>query len=139
MPFEVRTAGELAPDEIDDASFAQVRCYGVRRTVAGRIVDEHDLYRICVHDHAVLRHARDEWLSRMPSLLLYILTHELVHVVRFGQRLQRIDLPDALRPIEEASVDRTARMILKATGDPSVAETLERLPVLAPEPGGGSR
>ena len=128
MPYEVRTVEELEPEEIDDGSFAQVRCYAVRRTVGGRIVDEHELYRICVHDHEILRHASDADGVEMPALLLYVLTHELVHVVRFGQRMQRLDLPTALRPVEEASVDRTARRILRATGDRGVTRALERLP-----------
>lgn len=128
MPFEVRTLEQLEPAEIDDSAYAQVRCYGVRRTVEGRVVAEHDLYRICLHDERILDHARRTDESAIEPFLLYVLTHELVHVVRFGQRMQTIDMPTALRPLEEASVDRTARLILRDCGEPAIAATLDRFP-----------
>jgi len=125
MAYEVRTLDQLAPDEITDAALAQVLCYGVRREVGERVLDERDLYRICVQDHRVLDHA-----SAVPlrALMLYVLTHELVHVVRFGQRLQRLDLDPSLRETEEASVDRTARLILREVAEPGLGEALERIP-----------
>jgi hypothetical protein len=43
---------------------------------------------------------------------MYILTHELIHVVRFGQRLQSVDLPKELRSGEEQTVEKTTQTIL---------------------------
>jgi hypothetical protein len=128
MPYEVRTLGELAPAEVRDGVFAQVFCYGVERRVGDRVVEERELYRICLQDDAILGRASSEGSVRVPALLLYVLTHELVHVVRFGQRMQAIDLPPHLRPWEEASVDRTARLILREADEPGLGEALERVP-----------
>jgi hypothetical protein len=123
MPYEVRTLAELAPAEVHDGIFAEVRCYGVRRQVESHVVAEHDLYRICLQDHEILATGLP-----VPDVLLYVLTHELVHVVRFGQRMQALDLAPDLRRDEEAGVDRTARRILGAWGGRGVGAALERIP-----------
>jgi hypothetical protein len=126
MSYEVRTLTELQPDEIVDSALAHVLCYGVERRVDDRLVDAHDLFRICVQDHIILRRTLEDALP-LRALLLFVLTHELVHVVRFAQRMQAIDLAPELRVREEESVDRTARLILKASDEPGVGRVLERL------------
>ena len=125
MPYEVRTLEELDDMEVRDGVFAHVLCYGVRRELGARVVAEHDLYRICLQDHAILGCGLD-----VSSVALYVLTHELVHVVRFGQRMQSIDLPPHLRSDEEANVDRTARLILRNAGESRVSAALERITAL---------
>jgi hypothetical protein len=122
MPYEVRTLEQLSDTEVRDGVYAHVLCYGVRREIGARVVAEHDLYRICLQDHAILESG-----LAVSGVLLYVLTHELVHVVRFGQRMQSIDLPPHLRSDEEASVDRTARLILRNSGLRGVSAALERL------------
>ena len=125
MPYEVRTLRHLAPGEVVDSALAHVLCYGVRRTIDDRVVAERDLFRICLQDHRILRHIAEDAVE-LPALVLFVLTHELVHVVRFGQRMQAIDLPGDLRVREEASVDKTARLILRSSGVPGVGAVLER-------------
>jgi hypothetical protein len=125
MCYEVKSLGQLAPDEIVDSAFAQLLCYGVERRVSDRVISARDLFRICVQDHTVLRRS-DEDVVSLRALLLFVLTHELVHVVRFGQRMQTIDLPPDLRANEEASVDRTAHLILRDAGDHGLSRVLER-------------
>jgi hypothetical protein len=129
MPYEVRTLEQLAPGEVREEVLAQLLCYGVERHVEGRVVEERDLFRICLQDRTILDRARASTGIPVSALLLYVLTHELVHVVRFGQRMQAIDLPVHLRPTEEACVDRTARLILKGADVPGLSETLERFPL----------
>jgi hypothetical protein len=128
MPYEVRTRDELGPAEVREGVLAQVLYYGVEQRVDGRVVAARDLYRICLQDREILGSPVASAPGRVSALLLYVLTHELVHVVRFGQRLQTIDMPSHLRPVEEASVDRTARLILRDAGDRGVGTMLERLP-----------
>jgi hypothetical protein len=125
MRYEVRTLGQLEPEEVHDDALAHVLCYDVRKTVGGRLVHAGELFRICVQDHRLLHHHRAASLPLRP-LLLYVLTHELVHVVRFGQRLQDPGLPRELRPGEEARVDHTARTILRGAGVRGLGAVLER-------------
>jgi hypothetical protein len=129
MPYEVCTHEALAPGELCEGALAHVVCYGVERRVGSRVVAEHDLYRICLQDPTIIERAAAAGDGvDLSALLVYVLTHELVHVVRFGQRMQKIDLPPQLRAVEEASVDRTARLILRTADDPRLARTLERIP-----------
>jgi hypothetical protein len=130
LHYEVRTLEELAPEEICDQAFAQVLCYDRVKRVGANVIERRDLYRICLQDHRIMRvaeggddEARVEKLD-LESLLLYVLTHELVHVVRFSQRLQRLDLAPELRPIEELSVEQTTRQILAPIADRALEKIL---------------
>src|SRR5215467_6979171 len=102
MPYEVRTLRALDSSEIVDTALAHTLCYTFRRqagTQSGTMVlAEGDLYRICLQDHRILDTAL-AINAKLDALLTYVLTHELVHVVRFGQQLQRIDLPEELREV----------------------------------------
>jgi hypothetical protein len=119
MPYEVRTLRSLDSSEVTDAALAQTVCYAFRRQAGSVVVKEGDLFRICLQDHRILGAVRDLQLG-LRSLLTYVLTHELVHVVRFGQRLQSIDLPQELRSCEERKVERTTRTILAKAGDSNI-------------------
>jgi hypothetical protein len=132
MNYEVRTLRELEPEEISDEAFAQVRCYELTRRVGQTVIDRYDLYRICLQDHRILQAARrtlSDWPAAgeqvLKPLLLYVLTHELVHVVRFAQQMQRLDLAPELRPQEEMSVEQTTRQILAPVADRSLRCVLE--------------
>ncbi|HXG65772.1 MAG TPA: hypothetical protein VNO70_11745, partial [Blastocatellia bacterium] len=98
-------------------------CYGFKREAGPLVLEEGDLYRVCLQDHRILDVAETNQLD-LGALLTYVLTHELVHVVRFGQRLQRVDLPDDLRPGEEQKVESATRTILAKAGDPKLARLL---------------
>ena len=123
MPYEVRTLRALNGSEITDIALAQTLCYGVRREAGPLILKECDLYRICLQDHRILNAAR-KTSTQLKAMLTYVLTHELVHVVRFGQRMQAIDLPHELRPHEELRVEQTTRSILAKTSDSDIKRIL---------------
>lgn len=119
MPYEVRTLRSLDSSEVTDEALAQTVCYAFKRQAGSIILKEGDLFRICLQDHRILGTMRDLQLE-LESLLMYVLTHELIHVVRFGQRLQSIDLPKDQRSCEERTVERTTHTILAKVGDPGM-------------------
>mgnify|MGYP006974901642 CR=1 FL=1 len=85
--YDILTLEGLEDEEISSHALALVAKYhGCHRD---RVLKSafFDFYRICVQDHNILK-ALDTCLdlSLLP-LLLYIITHELVHVVRFSQFL----------------------------------------------------
>lgn len=123
MPYEVRTLRSLDSSEVTDAALAQTVCYAFKRQAGSLVLKEGDLFRICLQDHRILGAVRNLQLG-LGSLLTYVLTHELVHVVRFGQRLQIVDLPQELRSNEEEKVERTTRTILAKTGDSEIDRVL---------------
>lgn len=116
MPYEVKTLRALDRSEVTDAALAQTVCYNFKRAAGPVVIEEGDLYRICLQDHRILDAVGRTQLA-LGVLLTYVLTHELVHVVRFGQRMQRIDLPVDLRADEECKVERTTRNILARADD----------------------
>ncbi|HKG21454.1 MAG TPA: hypothetical protein VKC34_06110 [Blastocatellia bacterium] len=125
MPYEVKTLQTLNSSEITDSALAQTVCYDFRREAGPLVIAEGELYRICLQDHRILR-AAGETSAGLGPFLTYVITHELVHVVRFGQRLQSIDLPHELRPGEEQRVEQTTRLILKKTGDREINRIISR-------------
>ena len=116
MPYEVRTLRSLDSSEVTDNALAQTLCYAFTRQAGSIVVNEGDLFRICLQDHRILDTAYDLQLE-LGYLLTYVLTHELVHVVRFGQRLESVDLPQELRSGEEERVQKTTQTILARIGD----------------------
>jgi hypothetical protein len=123
MDYEVCTLRQLTPEEICDQAFAQVLCYDCVKRVGADVIERRELYRICLQDHRILRvaerGAKPDKLD-LEAMLLYVLTHELVHVVRFSQRMQQLDLAPELRPIEELSVEQTTKQILAPVTDPAL-------------------
>jgi hypothetical protein len=123
MRYEVKTLRALDSSEVTDAVLAHTLCYGFRREAGPLVLEEGDFYRICLQDNRILDAARETEI-RLGSLLTYVLTHELVHVVRFGQQLQRVDLPYELRSHEEQKVEKTTRAILAKSGDAEIDHLL---------------
>jgi hypothetical protein len=120
MRYEVKTLRSLESSEIVDTALAQTLCYSFRREAGPVVLAEGEIYRICLQDHRILNFAHQGNLQLKP-LLTYVLTHELVHVVRFGQRLQEVDLPTEQRVCEERSVDSTTGRILAGAGYRNIA------------------
>lgn len=112
MRYEVKTQIELKPTEMLDSVLAHLICYEYTKSVGPDVLERGDLYRICLQDARILATlARISGLD-LERFLIYILTHEFVHVVRFGQQLQQLDLPADERHIEEQSVETITRRIL---------------------------
>jgi hypothetical protein len=131
MPYELRTLRSLASDEVTDCALAQTLCYRFSKQVGNVVLQQGDLYRICLQDHKILELAkrRQSDKSLLTALLTYVVTHELVHVVRFGQHLQRVDLPFDMRQEEEHKVERTTRAILAGTKDEGFGWLFSNVPV----------
>src|SRR5262249_310640 len=118
---------QLAPEEICDQAFAQVLCYDCVKRVDGNVVARHELYRICLQDHRILRvaeHGESVGKLDLEAMLLYLLTHEMVHVVRLSQRMQRLDLETEDRTLEELSVEQTTRQILTPVADRALEKVI---------------
>jgi hypothetical protein len=82
-------------------------------------------YRICIQDDAVLTRARDELDLR--AILLYVLTHELIHIVRFESFEVGYDAAIKARVAEEGVVDRLTREVLSTLRDRTVDAVVEGL------------
>ena len=111
--YDVKTLQSLHKDEITSFAFALLNKRS--RVVEGfdSSTKKRDFYFICLQDHLILNALqKDKDLSLLP-LLVYIFTHELVHIVRFCNFFQRYDISGKTREIEEGLVHRTTFDILK--------------------------
>jgi hypothetical protein len=80
-----------------------------------------DLYRIRLRDDEILSAIRGESDLELYPLLLYVLTHELVHVVRFESGFAAYDTDDhKTRGLEETRVHAITRKVLKPAENDSL-------------------
>lgn len=110
--YDILTLEALRAEEISSHALALVAKYDGRP--ADRLLRSaaFDFYRVCLQDHNILKtlkHAND--LSLFP-LLLYIVTHELVHIIRFSQFLALFEAPEEHKQEEEHRVHRLTQKIL---------------------------
>jgi len=122
--YDILTLEALRAEEISTHALALVAKYNgcpqdrLLRSAA------FDFYRVCLQDHNILKTLRQcAHLSLFP-LLLYILTHELVHIVRFSQFLALFEAPEEQKQAEERLVHRLSRKIL------APLQVREMLPVM---------
>ncbi|MGA3085711.1 MAG: hypothetical protein ABSE95_13095 [Thermodesulfobacteriota bacterium] len=112
--FEISNLAHLRKEEITSDGLAQIARYVY--PFPNRIPTNYprDYYRICLQDHNILGVIdRKEGIELFP-LMVYILTHELVHVVRFRKFMQRFDVEQEEKAAEEGKVHLATYQILKS-------------------------
>lgn len=110
--YDIRTLVDLTADEVVHGPFAQVVRYVGKRqdTLLGS--GAYDFYKICLQDHAILKALLMDAQLRLLPFTLYIVTHELVHIVRFSKFLQSFDASAEEKLAEEARVHKETKIIL---------------------------
>jgi hypothetical protein len=111
--YDVKTLKDLEPGEIVEGPFAQIMRYQGQRKDRSLGSEAFDFYKICLQDHAILAVLDAAPEIELLPFMLYIATHELVHIVRFSRFLQRFDASDGERLAEEALVHTLTHEILK--------------------------
>lgn len=122
-PYEVATLVDMEPAERAPAALAHLVVYERPRPAGVEA-----LYRVCLQDDAILSRARDG--TNLGALLVYVLTHELVHVVRFQRAEQSFTAPRRARKREEDEVHHITMQLLEQARVPQV----ERLHELCGNP-----
>jgi len=112
-PYEVATLVDLEAAERASGAFAHLVVYERQRSAG----PEH-LYRICLQDDVLLRRATDGGEGWLPALLVYVLTHELVHVVRFQRKEESFGAEEPERQTEEDRVHGITLGLLAEAGEP---------------------
>jgi hypothetical protein len=83
--YDIKTAKDLAPHERVSGPVAQVVKYEGRKRDNPLGSGTFSLYTVCLQDPAILRTVNQEKTLMLEPFLLYVLTHELIHVVRFSR------------------------------------------------------
>jgi len=111
--YDVRTAADLLPEEIVDGPFAQIIRYVGRKVDTSLGSAKYDFYKICLQDHNILAALRGYPDLQLFPFSLYIVCHELIHVIRFSKFLQAFEASAEQRIEEEARVHDKTRSILE--------------------------
>jgi hypothetical protein len=122
--YDVKTLTDLAPSEIVDGPFAQVIRYVGQHKGASLGSAAYDFYKICLQDHAIIRAMNSMKGLRLYPFALYIVTHELIHIVRFSKFLQSFDASADEKMVEEARVHERTHAILSLINIPGLKEVL---------------
>ncbi|MDJ0784075.1 MAG: hypothetical protein QNJ22_19060 [Desulfosarcinaceae bacterium] len=110
--YDVKTLVELNANEIVEGPFAQVVRYVGKRQNSLLGSEAYDFYKICLQDHAILGALQQNDQLQLLPFVLYIVTHELVHIVRFSKFLQSFDASAEEKLTEEARVHRETQVIV---------------------------
>ena len=123
--YEVKTLSSLDGYEVTPAVLAVLNKGKTIIDGVGSKAKSLDFYLICLQDPLILKVLeRDKNLSLM-TLLVYIFTHELVHIVRFCNFFQRFDAHEEEKIREEKVVHRTTFEILRKLSLPSLDYVLD--------------
>lgn len=123
--YDVKTLAELTTDEIVFGPFAQIIRYEAKKKNAFLGSSTYDFYKICLQDHAILEALSETPQMQLFSFSLYILTHELIHIVRFGRFLQNFNATEDEKMEEESRVHEQTYQILKTLRLPSINEVFD--------------
>lgn len=111
--YDILTLEALARDEISPHAHALVAKYHGKPHDRALPSASFDFYRVCLQDHNILKVQGGRRDLGLFPLLLYIVTHELVHLVRFSQFLARFEASEAEKLQEETRVHRLTGKILE--------------------------
>lgn len=123
--YDILTLPELWQEEISSHALAQVTKYICWRP--GRILNsaQYNLYRICLQDHNILKALEENTKLALLPLLIYVVTHELVHVIRFGHFHQHFEASAEEKAREENMVHCLTQEILSSLKLPHLGEVLQ--------------
>jgi hypothetical protein len=123
--FDVKTLADLSEGEIVNGPFAQIIRYEGK--LKGGILGSstYDFYKICIQDHAILSTLDEEPELTLSPFTLYIVTHELVHIVRFSRFLQNFKASHAEKIAEEQRVHTITHAILEPVSTPGLDTVLD--------------
>ena len=125
FPYDLQTLAYLQGQEKTRQALAQVCKYEVRKREFSWHDRAKEFYRICLQDDRILQTVQCEAPSLLKPLLLYVITHEIIHVVRFSMDPPRFYLDAQEKGNEERSVHRITYEILRPLRDPQVGALLE--------------
>jgi hypothetical protein len=117
--YDLKTLISLSKHQVINNAFALLCKDTIKdlNSIPQRIIG---VYLICLQDHVILSTLlNDKNLSLLP-FLVYILTHELVHIVRFCNYYACFNAPQSAKVQEEAIVNAITFDILNSVMIPNL-------------------
>jgi hypothetical protein len=110
--YDIKTEKDLRPEEIVDIQLAQVLRFEASPGTSELKSARFDFYKICLQDHCILDFLKANAAMSLFPLILYITTHELVHIVRFSTFKANFAVEGDEREKEEIIVHRETFNVL---------------------------
>ena len=123
--YDIKTQCDLTSEEIIEGPFAQIIRYKGQQPNSSLTSHTYDFYKICLQDHAILAVLQQAPYIQLLPFSLYIITHELIHIVRFTKFLQSFVASMEERQIEEARVHQHTHDILEHVQVAGLKEVLK--------------
>lgn len=121
LNYDIKTAADLVANEITTVHFAQIVRYKAQKKDSLLETEADDFYKICIQDPVVIDALEKGRQLQLYPFMLYVICHELIHVVRFRRFLQHFHAPAEQRQAEEARVHHLTHRILDKAGIAHVA------------------
>ncbi len=112
LNYDVKTMVDLFPNEVVCGPFAHIIRYEGKRNNSSLGSLTYDFYKICLQDDAILLALNRSNFLKLFPFMLFIVTHELIHIVRFCKFLQSFDVSYEERMIEEGRVHKKTHEVL---------------------------
>ena len=123
--YDVKTLADLCPDETTDGPFAQILRYKGRLKDTSLSSSTYDFYKICLQDHSILAALKQSPSMELFPFILYIVVHELIHIVRFSKFIQNFDASCEEKIAEEKRVHEKTHEILSSIRIAGLADVLK--------------
>jgi hypothetical protein len=124
--YDVKTRVHLEEHEVKDEVFAHLCRYRYEKVKAREDISDFYFYRICLQDDRILDAVdRAGSFIKFSPLMLYIATHELVHVIRFDREKVNFDASPEEKDREEDKVHAVTRDMLKSVVFPDLGVVLD--------------
>ncbi|MBN1382402.1 MAG: hypothetical protein JXA41_12055 [Deltaproteobacteria bacterium] len=124
--YDIETLAYLKDHEVNDRAFAHICKYQYVNPDKTEDSEGLHFYKICLQDDRILDAVeRANSFIKLSPLLLYIATHELVHVIRFDSGEIDFDAPLADKIREEDRVHEITKQVLQRVIDPDLKLVLD--------------
>ena len=124
--YDVKTLVYLEDHEVNERAFAHLCKYHYQKGQEANNRDSFHFYRICLQDNRILDAVeRANSFIKLNPLMLYIATHELVHVIRFECGEGNFDAPREEKEEEEKKVHGITRSMLQPLVYPDLTLVLD--------------
>lgn len=122
--YDIRSLADLTAEEITDSAFAQIRRYLRCPDQKLRGSNPADYFKICLQDHVIRKATQRDPQIGLLALCVYIVIHELIHVIRFARFIQRFDASLSEQEMEETRVHDLTFIVLRNRRVPGIQEVL---------------
>ena len=124
--YDVKTLAYLDSHEVKQEAFAHLCKYHYSRDEDANLFGSYHFYRICLQDNRILNAVeRGHSFIKISPLILYIATHELVHIIRFEAGEIDFDASREEKEKEEDRVHAITSVILQACISPEIKLVLD--------------